>query len=201
MLVTLRAVPILRYITGGAAQLVAERLGRHMHDQLRANPATFSDGGSGFQRPLLVVADRSVDFTTMIQHAWSYSALCHDLLDLRLNRVSIPEAATDGAPPRSRTYDLYPGDVFWTEHLGAAFQTVASDVDRFAIKHGSRARARVRAYGGQCAVTTHCSRQLDCAICCSSPRVGRTRRAALRPPPSPPALPYTALLYVVRVEI
>jgi len=130
--VTLGTVPILRYsATGGPAQMVAEQLSRRLHDQLKAHPSLFSEGvASGFQRPLLVIVERALDLSAMIQHAWSYSALCHDLLDLRLNRVTIQEAASDGGPSRPKTYDMPASDAFWSEHLGAAFQTVASDVDR-----------------------------------------------------------------------
>jgi len=77
-----------------------------------------------------VLSERALDFSAMIQHAWSYCGLCHDLLDLRLNRVTIHEAASDGGPKRPKTYDLHSADPFWTEHMGAAFQSVASDVDR-----------------------------------------------------------------------
>eukprot|EP00964_Phaeocystis_antarctica_P045545 scaffold26227_cov42-Phaeocystis_antarctica.AAC.1 len=62
-----------------------------------------------------------------MQHAWSYCALCHDLLGMQLNRVSIDEEAPEGGgKPRQATYDLHQGDPFWVGHIGAAFQTVAS---------------------------------------------------------------------------
>lgn len=135
--VTLGAVPILRYpATGGPAQMVAEHLGRRLHDQLRAHPQLFSEGqSSGFQRPLLVICERSIDYAIMVQHAWSYCALCHDLLELKLNRVTIHEAPSEAEAASSqktgkkKTYDLDADDAFWREHMGAAFQTVASDVD------------------------------------------------------------------------
>ena len=75
--VTLGAMPILRYAaTGGPAQMVAEQLGRRLHDQLKAHPALFDRGAAGgFQRPLLVLCERALDFSTVIQHAWSYCAL------------------------------------------------------------------------------------------------------------------------------
>ena len=38
--------------------------------------------------------------------------------------------AEPACPPASPRYDLHSADTFWAEHLGAAFQTVASDVDR-----------------------------------------------------------------------
>lgn len=138
VVVTLGAVPVLRYApTGGPAQMVAEQLGRRLHDQLRAHPQLFSEGASsGFQRPLLVLCERSLDVSAMVQHAWSYSALCHDLLDLKLNRITIlqePSAAESGGggggPKRPKSYDLDATDAFWSEHMGSAFQTVASDVD------------------------------------------------------------------------
>ena len=136
-IVTMGAVPILRYkADGGPAQIVAEQLGRRLHDQLKAHPALFlgDNASAGFQRPLLFVTERAADLSVMLHHAWSYCALCHDLLDLRLNRVTIPESTPDsksaGGPPKSKSYDLPASDTFWTEHMGAAFQTVASDVDR-----------------------------------------------------------------------
>ena len=89
-IVTLGTVPIIRYARSGPAQMVAENLNRRLHDQMRAHPALFSEGqASGFQRPLLVICERALDFSVMVEHAWSYCALCHDLLDLRLNRVTI----------------------------------------------------------------------------------------------------------------
>jgi len=36
-LVTLGVVPVLRYPRGGAAQMVAELLGRRLHDQLKVS--------------------------------------------------------------------------------------------------------------------------------------------------------------------
>ena len=129
-LVTLGVVPVLRYPRGGAAQMVAEQLGRRLHDQLKAHSSLFAESQSaGFQRPLLVLLERSTDLGVMMQHAWSYCALCHDVLEMRLNRVAIKEEQ-EGGKTKQATYDLHQGDAFWAEHMGAAFQTVASDVDR-----------------------------------------------------------------------
>jgi len=137
--VTLGSVPILRYKTdGGPAQMVAEALGRRLHDQLKAHPALFAgdSASAGFQRPLLVITERATDFSVMLHHAWSYCSLCHDLLDLKLNRVTIPEASADSAKPsgagpaKSKSYDLPASDSFWAEHMGSAFQAVAADVDK-----------------------------------------------------------------------
>ena len=126
--VTMGAVPLIRYAKRGAAQMVAEKLARRIYDQLRAHPELFRTDASSaaLARPLLVLVDRSADVCVMVQHAWSYCALCHDLLDMKLSRVSIK--AEDGST-QTRSYDLHSGDSFWAEHMGTAFQQVASEVD------------------------------------------------------------------------
>lgn len=85
--VTLGTVPVIRYLQGGAAQMVAERLGRKLYDQLRSQPALFNDT-SNFLRPLMLIVDRSIDIGMMLEHSWSYCGLCHDLLDMQLNKVA-----------------------------------------------------------------------------------------------------------------
>jgi len=61
VLVTLGVVPVLRYSRQGAAQMVAEQLGKRLHDQLRAHAGLFAgDPASGsLQRPLLIVLERA----------------------------------------------------------------------------------------------------------------------------------------------
>jgi hypothetical protein len=38
---------------------------------------------------VLVVLDRNVDLIPMLSHSWTYQALVHDVLDMRLNRVTV----------------------------------------------------------------------------------------------------------------
>ena len=38
---------------------------------------------------MLVVLDRNVDLIPMLSHSWTYQALVHDVLDMRLNRVTV----------------------------------------------------------------------------------------------------------------
>ena len=93
---------------------------------------------------------------------------CHDLLGLTLNRVTIQEIPSEGAPKRPKTYDLHSSDAFWTEHMGAAFQTVASDVDRELSDYRAEMerineRARLDAGGDQAALADT-TRQLASTI-------------------------------------
>jgi len=39
--------------------------------------------------PVLVVLDRNVDLIPMLSHSWTYQALVHDVLDMKLNRVTV----------------------------------------------------------------------------------------------------------------
>jgi hypothetical protein len=39
--------------------------------------------------PVLILLDRTADLPTALHHAWTYQALTHDVLDIRLNRVTI----------------------------------------------------------------------------------------------------------------
>ena len=57
--------------------MVAEQLGRRLHDQLRAHPTLFAEGGGGgaaaggaasFSRPVLVVTERAADLSVRTQH-------------------------------------------------------------------------------------------------------------------------------------
>ena len=42
---------------------------------------------ASFRRPLLVLLERTADLATMMHHPWTYGALVHDTLGLKLNRV------------------------------------------------------------------------------------------------------------------
>ncbi|CAF4772981.1 unnamed protein product, partial [Rotaria magnacalcarata] len=33
-----------------------------------------------FQRPVLVILDRSIDLASLLHHTWTYQALAHDIL-------------------------------------------------------------------------------------------------------------------------
>lgn len=39
-----------------------------------------------FQRPLLVILDRSTDLASLLHHTWTYQALAHDVLVKKFER-------------------------------------------------------------------------------------------------------------------
>ncbi|GMR42058.1 hypothetical protein PMAYCL1PPCAC_12254, partial [Pristionchus mayeri] len=128
---TLGVVPIIRCPTGNAAEQVAERVEAKIRDNLRDARNNLFVGDSmrsgqlSSSRPLLLIADRSADLTTMLHHTWSYQALVHDVLELEQNRVRMKDA--NG---RMKEYDLSTGgrDELWSKHKGAAFPVVAEAI-------------------------------------------------------------------------
>ncbi|XP_018027037.1 sec1 family domain-containing protein 1 [Hyalella azteca] len=143
--VNLGQVPIIRSQRNNAAQMVAERLDRKLRDSLKDTRNTFFNavpsqgfqaGHLNFHRPLLVLVDRTMDLATPLHHPWTYQALCHDLLALSLNRVSLQlteQHARQGAKPKhggSKEYDLGSDDAFWNTHKGSPFPNVAAAVEQ-----------------------------------------------------------------------
>ncbi|CAL1541171.1 unnamed protein product [Lymnaea stagnalis] len=140
--VTMGVVPVIRCPRGNAAEMVAEKLDKKLRENLRdaRNSLFTSDGVPGqfsFQRPLLVILDRNLDMATMLHHTWTYQALAHDVLDLKLNRVEIEEVIDDemhvSSPTRKprtkkKVYDLSPRDKLWTSQKGHPFPEVAEAV-------------------------------------------------------------------------
>ena len=118
VLVTLGVVPVLRYSRRGPAQAVAEGLGKRLHAQLRSHATLFSGAAAAaLQRPLLVLVDRSEDLGAMLQHGWSYCALCHDLLGMRLNRLTVNETVDGGGASLALTRYCIPSRPLCTNRL------------------------------------------------------------------------------------
>lgn len=59
---------------------------------------------------------------TPLHHTWTYQALCHDVLDLSLNRLVVEESAGKspggGARAKASACDLDTKDKFWAVHKG-----------------------------------------------------------------------------------
>lgn len=105
------SIPIIRAPPGGAAEMLAKDIGALLRENVSprgAAHALFSESLSLSQqqsRPLLVIFDRSADMCPVLQHTASYQALIDDLLDHRLNRVTIESKKGDGGVSK-KTYDL-----------------------------------------------------------------------------------------------
>eukprot|EP00898_Chlorokybus_atmophyticus_P004670 jgi/Chlat1/5203/Chrsp33S05044 len=134
-LATLGAVPIIRCQKGGAAEMVAAQLDARLRDHLNSRHNLFADAplaASTFQRPLLCLFDRTFDLSVILQHAWSYQPLVHDILALKLNRVTVAAEGSTGGPSITagkRSYDLDESDAFWVTNANSPFPKVAEEVE------------------------------------------------------------------------
>ena len=137
------AIPIIRCPKGGAAEMIAVKLDRKLRDHildskdnLFASPGPGTRGASSFSashsRPALIIVDRNIDLVPMLSHSWTYQSLVHDVLEMKLNRVSMELPADESNPSKGsikRTYDLSSTDFFWAKNAGVPFPQVAEDID------------------------------------------------------------------------
>lgn len=68
----------------------------------------------------------------MLSHGWTYQHLIHDVLNMKLNRITIETPVDESNPAKGVTrkaYDLTANDFFWTKNSGLPFQEVAEDID------------------------------------------------------------------------
>ncbi len=78
----------------------------------------------------------------MLSHSWTYQSLVHDVLNMKLNRITIETPVEEGNPARGTTrksYDLTASDFFWTKNAGVPFPQVAEDIDAELTKYKEEA--------------------------------------------------------------
>ncbi|GLJ52247.1 hypothetical protein SUGI_1111470 [Cryptomeria japonica] len=128
VLATLGVVPIIRCARGGPAEMVASKLDSRLRDHLISRNNLFTEGNlvssSSFQRPLLCIFDRNFELSAAVQHDWSYRPLVHDVLGMKLNRVTV-----QGDGKGKKSYELDDSDSFWVVNASAPFPKVAEEVE------------------------------------------------------------------------
>ncbi|KAJ3374060.1 Vesicle trafficking between the ER and Golgi [Allomyces arbusculus] len=141
---TLGSVPVLRYARGNAAELIATRLEAKLRDAAMNPRNGLFDADA--PRPVLVLLDRHADLATMVAHSWLYSALVHDVLDLKLNRIAC--AVDENGQTVQKTFDIDAGtDFIWRAHAGMPFPEVAEAVDVELNKYKQEAQDILSATG------------------------------------------------------
>lgn len=126
--------------------MIAAKLDRKLRDHilnskdnLFSAPASRSAAGSTpSSRPVLVIVDRNVDLIPMLSHSWTYQSLVHDVLKMRLNRITMETLVNGDDPSKGkvkRSYDLNSNDFFWSRNAGVPFPQVAEDIDTELTKY------------------------------------------------------------------
>jgi hypothetical protein len=93
-------------------------------------PSTASSTSSS--RPVLIILDRNVDLIPMLSHSWTYQSLVHDVLKMKLNRITVESPIDEENPAKGTTkkaYDLNANDFFWLKNASLPFPQVAEDID------------------------------------------------------------------------
>ncbi|KOS13010.1 sec1-like protein [Malassezia pachydermatis] len=151
VLATMGTLPIIRAPRGSAAELVSRKLEAKLREQ-----TTGSRAGSGFfgssassswnkDRPVLILMDRDVDLVPMVSHSWTYQALVYDVLETKLNRVTVAEPEKPAAAKKS--YDLDAKDYFWAKNAEVPFPQVAEDIDAELNQYRQEANEIMRSTG------------------------------------------------------
>lgn len=124
--------------------MVAQRLDRKLRDHiLNSKENLFSNartpaGSTPQSRPVLILLDRNVDLIPMLSHSWTYQSLVHDVLNMKLNRITIETPIDENNPAKGKSkkaYDLNASDFFWAKNAGVPFPQVAEDIDAELTKY------------------------------------------------------------------
>ncbi|KAH8685895.1 Sec1-like protein [Tricladium varicosporioides] len=139
VMATMAVMPIIRCPKGAAAEMIAAKLDRKLRDHilnskdnLFSAPANRSSATAPSSRPVLIILDRNVDLIPMLSHSWTYQSLVHDVLNMKLNRITVENPVDEENPAKGSTkkaYDLTANDFFWAKNASVPFPQVAEDID------------------------------------------------------------------------
>lgn len=144
VIATMGQLPIIRCPRGNAAEMVSRKLESKLRDYIlstRSNNVFSSEGN----RPVLVILDRNLDLVPMISHSWTYQALVNDVLEMKLNRVTVE--TPEGGKMQKKNYDLDSKDFFWAKNSSKPFPEVAEEIDTELTKYKSDAAEITRSTG------------------------------------------------------
>ncbi|TRY51609.1 Sec1-like protein [Cryptosporidium tyzzeri] len=124
VLSSLGTIPIIRCSNKqfSPSQMIARELDKRIREILRQSNNNILNINSN-NRPVLILLDRDIDLSTMINHSWIYQGLIHDVYNLKLNRITIDDPSSG-----KKVFDLDSNDEFWIKHSGEHFTQVANSV-------------------------------------------------------------------------
>jgi len=125
VLATLGAMPIIRAPPQGPSEMVARQLSDLVSQAWAGGSGPFADqaGSAVATRPLVIILDRALDFSTALAHTCTYQALVDDVLDFKMNRVTVSDGSAQG-----KAYDLeVEQDSFWKKNAPRAFPEAIDD--------------------------------------------------------------------------
>lgn len=138
--------------------MIAAKLDRKLRDHIlnsKDNLFTSSSRSASLSnapqsRPVLIILDRNVDLIPMFSHSWTYQSLVHDVLNMKLNRITIETLKDENDMAKGKvrkSYDLTANDFFWNKNSRAPFPQVAEDIDAELTKYKEDAAEVTRKTG------------------------------------------------------
>lgn len=131
-------MPIIRCPKGAAAEMISAKLDRKLRDHILNSKDNLFSATSNraattpSSRPVLIILDRNVDLIPMLSHSWTYQSLVHDVLNMKLNRITVETPVDENNPAKGtskKAYDLTSNDFFWAKNASVPFPQVAEDID------------------------------------------------------------------------
>ncbi|KTW28144.1 hypothetical protein T552_02003 [Pneumocystis carinii B80] len=138
VLITLGVVPIIRCPSNNASEMIAQKLCCKLRDYIlntKSDPTFNSSSSSScYRRPVLIILDRTIDLIPMLSHSWTYQSLINDVLEMKLNRITVNVMESDKKAIK-KNYDIYPRDFFWEKNSNTPFPQVAENIDSEFIRY------------------------------------------------------------------
>ncbi|KAI1002342.1 hypothetical protein K3495_g5860 [Podosphaera aphanis] len=158
VMVTMGVMPIIRCPKGAGAEQVSMRLDRKLRDHIlnskenlfSSTSKKLSTTGMPSSRPVLIILDRNVDLIPMFSHSWTYQSLVHDVLDMKLNRITVENPIDENDLSKGKTkkvYDIPSNDFFWAKNAALPFPQVAENIDAELAKYKEEANELTRKTG------------------------------------------------------
>lgn len=132
VILTMGAAPLLACTKyrSQPASMIAQRVEKRLRNaQMSAIQYQQSSLSEKSRRPIVIIVDRSVDYSVCLQHQWTYRPMVQDLFNMRLNRVKIPVKGKEGIS-QQQEYEIDFDDDFWTKNAAAPFQDVTQNVPK-----------------------------------------------------------------------
>ncbi|GAW80040.1 vesicle transport-related protein [Plasmodium gonderi] len=140
-LVTLGIIPIIRVSSNSSnpSKTIAEKLHKKIYELINLRSTNnYVFNSKTVQRPVLILADREVDLSVMVQHAWTYQALIHDVFDIKLNKINMHQTVESSLNSSSKVngtqhsnvkyYDIDNNDSFFLTNCNKPFPEVANNI-------------------------------------------------------------------------
>ncbi|KAK6587838.1 hypothetical protein RS030_81200 [Cryptosporidium xiaoi] len=132
---SLGVIPIIRCSSNqySPSQMIARELDKRLRDLLKKTSNSNAFDMNSNNRPVLILLDRNIDLSSMINHTWIYQGLIHDIYNLKLNRITV-----DDQNNSKKVFDLDSNDEFWIKHSGEHFTQVANSVSELLSEYNKK---------------------------------------------------------------